>query len=83
MHQEPTPPIAIRLVNVKKYFKDREVEALVMEREEARKRKDWAAADHIRDALRKIGVELTDTKEGTIWRRDEDSNTSSAKSTNH
>jgi cysteinyl-tRNA synthetase len=63
--------------------RDREVEALVMEREEARKRKDWGAADHIRDALRKIGVELTDTKEGTIWRRDRDSNTSNAKSSTH
>ena len=28
MHQESTPPIAIRLVNVKKHFKDRDVEAL-------------------------------------------------------
>src|SRR4030042_2227826 len=28
MHQETPPPIAIRLVNVKKYFKDRDVEAL-------------------------------------------------------
>jgi cysteinyl-tRNA synthetase len=63
--------------------RDREVEALVMKREEARKRKDWGAADHIRDALRKIGVELTDTKEGTIWRRDRDSNTSNAKSSTH
>jgi cysteinyl-tRNA synthetase len=49
---------------------DQEVETLVMKREDARKRKDWAAADHIRDELRKTGVELTDTKEGTIWRRD-------------
>ena len=28
MHQESTPPIAIRLINVKKHFKDRDVEAL-------------------------------------------------------
>lgn len=28
MNQEPIPPIAIRLINVKKYFKDRDVEAL-------------------------------------------------------
>ena len=28
MHLEPIPPIAIRLINVKKHFKDRDVEAL-------------------------------------------------------
>mgnify|MGYP005850800985 FL=1 len=28
MHQDPSPPVAIRLVNVKKHFKDRDVEAL-------------------------------------------------------
>jgi cysteinyl-tRNA synthetase len=49
---------------------DQEIEALLTKRENARKRKDWAAADQIRDALRSMKVELTDTKEGTIWRRD-------------
>jgi cysteinyl-tRNA synthetase len=71
------------VMNLEPRGEDREVEALVMKREEARKRKDWAAADQIRDELSKIGVELTDTKTGTLWRRDRDSNTSSAKSTNH
>lgn len=28
MHSDSTPPVAIRLTNVKKYFKDRDVEAL-------------------------------------------------------
>jgi cysteinyl-tRNA synthetase len=71
------------VMNLEPRGEDREVEALVMKREEARKLKDWAAADQIREELRKIGVEPTDTKEGTIWRRDEDSNPSSVKSTNH
>jgi len=61
------------VMNLEPRGEDREVEALVMKREEARKLKDWAAADQIREELRKIGVELTDTKEGTIWRRDRDS----------
>jgi cysteinyl-tRNA synthetase len=50
--------------------RDQEVEALVMKREDARKRKDWAAADRLRDELRSMGIELTDTREGTMWRRE-------------
>ena len=37
---------------------------------EARKRKDWKKADQIRDKLRKMGIILEDTKEGTRWRLD-------------
>jgi len=71
------------VMNLEPRGEDQEVEALVMKREEARKRKDWAAADQIRDELRKIGVDLTDTKTGTLWRRARDSNTTRAKSPNH
>jgi cysteinyl-tRNA synthetase len=53
---------------------DHEIEAMIREREKARRRKAWTTADQIRDELRKRGIELTDTKEGTIWRRDRDSN---------
>ena len=35
----------------------------------AKKAKDWAEADRIRDQLQEMGVELIDTKEGTQWRR--------------
>lgn len=51
---------------------EQEVEALVLQREKAREQKDWAAADQIREELRKKGFDLKDTKEGTIWRRDRD-----------
>jgi cysteinyl-tRNA synthetase len=54
--------------------RDQKVEALLREREEARQRKDWLTADRIRDELKNTGIELTDTKEKTIWRRDRDSN---------
>jgi cysteinyl-tRNA synthetase len=48
---------------------DKDVETLVMQREAARRQKDWVTADRIRDQLKKKGIELTDTKEGTLWRR--------------
>ena len=45
-----------------------EIERLIRERQEARKRKDWARADAIRDELRAKGILLEDTPKGTIWR---------------
>ena len=54
--------------------KNQEVEALIREREEARQRKDWLTADRIRDKLKKMGIELIDTRGRTMWRRDRDSN---------
>ncbi|TET06931.1 cysteine--tRNA ligase [Candidatus Dependentiae bacterium] len=39
-----------------------EIEALIKEREEARKAKDWARADAIRDKLRALGIEVKDER---------------------
>jgi len=47
----------------------REVEELIKEREEARKRKDWKRADETRQEIRKRGFVLEDTPEGPRWRR--------------
>jgi len=44
-----------------------EIERLVAERAEARRRKDWARADRIRDQLASYGIRLQDTPEGTRW----------------
>ena len=41
------------------------VEALISERLDARRAKDWAASDRIRDALAAEGVVLKDNKDGT------------------
>jgi len=46
-----------------------EVEKLIQEREEARKRKDWKKADEIREKIRKLGYALEDTVEGVRWRK--------------
>jgi cysteinyl-tRNA synthetase len=36
-------------------------------RDQARRAKDWAASDRLRDALQRCGVEIKDSKEGTTW----------------
>ncbi len=46
-----------------------EIEALIKERNEARKAKDWARADAARDRLKAMNVELEDGPSGTTWRR--------------
>ena len=46
-----------------------EIEALIAQRLEAKKAKDWAKADAIRDQLKAMGIEIKDSKEGTTWTR--------------
>ena len=48
---------------------DKYIEALIKKREEARKNKDWDMADKLRQELKARGIELTDTKKGTTWRK--------------
>jgi cysteinyl-tRNA synthetase len=42
-----------------------EIEARIAERIEARRNRDWAASDRIRDELMALGVALKDNKDGT------------------
>jgi cysteinyl-tRNA synthetase len=49
---------------------DKEIQSLIEERTEARKRKHWAEADRIRKELEKRGIILQDRPEGTIWRHE-------------
>ncbi len=46
---------------------DAEIEALIAQRTEARKNKDWATADAIRDKLAEMKVVVVDTKDGISW----------------
>lgn len=48
---------------------DAEIEKLIAQRQEARKSKDFARADQIRDELAAKGIVLKDTREGVIWKR--------------
>lgn len=46
-----------------------EIDRLIEERAEARKAKNWARADEIRDQLSNMGIVLEDTPQGMRWRR--------------
>jgi cysteinyl-tRNA synthetase len=48
---------------------DSEIEALVEERQEARRQRNFARSDEIRDLLAEKGIVLEDTKEGVRWKR--------------
>ena len=48
---------------------DSEVEKLIEERQAARKAKNFAKADEIRDQLLAMGIVLKDTREGVKWSR--------------
>ena len=48
---------------------DAEIEALVEEREEARRQRNFARSDEIRDELAAQGIVLEDTKDGVRWKR--------------
>jgi cysteinyl-tRNA synthetase len=48
---------------------DPEIDALVLQRYEAKKAKNFAEADRIRDELNARGIELTDVKGGANWKR--------------
>jgi len=46
-----------------------EIFGLVKEREKARKEKDWKKSDELRDKIKKLGFEVTDTNDGSRVRK--------------
>jgi cysteinyl-tRNA synthetase len=48
---------------------DSEIQSLINERQEARRRRDFARGDEIRDELAGRGIILEDTKDGVRWKR--------------
>ncbi len=59
-----------KLVATKASAEDEQIDALVKKRDEARKNKDWATSDQIRDQLKEMGITIQDTPQGTRWTRD-------------
>ena len=57
------------VVERKEEMLDEEIEKMIAERQAARKAKDFARADAIRDELLKKGIILKDTREGVQWKR--------------
>ena len=49
---------------------DEQIDGLIAERNQARKDKNFARSDEIRDTLKAQGIILEDTPQGTRWRRD-------------
>jgi cysteinyl-tRNA synthetase len=48
---------------------DPEIDALVQQRSDAKKRKDFALADQIRNDLKARGIEIVDLPTGAVWKR--------------
>ena len=51
------------------YGSDPAIDALVAARAEAKKAKNWAEADRIRDELKAQGIEIIDTPQGAKWKK--------------
>jgi cysteinyl-tRNA synthetase len=57
------------IAETKEELLDEEIEKLIEERQAARKAKDFARADEIRNELLEKGITLLDTREGVKWKR--------------
>ena len=49
---------------------DAEIEDLIAQRAAARKEKNWAKADEIRDKIKAMGIVLEDTPQGVKWHKE-------------
>jgi cysteinyl-tRNA synthetase len=66
-HDEDLDPCAEQRAS-KMPVQPEEIERRIAERVEAKKAKDFARADAIREELNQLGIELRDTLEGTVWK---------------
>ncbi len=56
-------------LEVKEELLDEEIDALIEERQQARKNRDFKRADEIRDQLKDMNIILEDTRQGVRWKR--------------
>ena len=63
------PPMEHGVLDEKTAGEDQEIEALIQKRNEARRNRDFALSDQIRQQLLDRGIIIEDTREGTKWRR--------------
>jgi cysteinyl-tRNA synthetase len=68
MMKELGSPLGVLQKSTRKNL-DEEVEKLIEERQRARKEKNFAQADKIRDQLKEMGIVLEDTPQGVRWKR--------------
>jgi len=71
-HIEDTSKLAAGATAVipqEKELVSRLIELLLRTREEARAKKDWAAADRIRNGLKELDIIIEDTRHGSRWKR--------------
>ena len=57
------------IIDKKEEILDEDIEALIEKRQAARKEKNFALADQIRDELLAKGIILEDTREGVKWKK--------------
>ncbi len=57
------------IVEQKEEILDSDIEALILQRQQARKEKNFARADEIREELLSKNIVLEDTREGVRWKR--------------
>ncbi len=57
------------VMNFPQATSDRDIEAKLATREQARRQKDWDTADRLRQELSDAGIEVTDTPNGPVWHR--------------
>src|SRR3989338_5891266 len=60
--------LGLKIENRKLKIENRRVEGLIVEREAARKNKDFKRSDEIREQLAEQGIEIEDTRYGTKWK---------------
>ena len=61
----------IKLVAHDNHIDDEQIKALIEERNQARKNKDFARSDQIRDKLKQQGIILEDTPQGTRYKKEQ------------